>query len=849
MLGNSATTSRPRPPAQMRRSSSMKAAGSSPPPPYASSFVFPSRRKQAEAVSHTLLDSPVSAALHTLAQDMQSNSPNRTPVDNGELTEWLKGKSHDELSELLVKADETIKQRETDLNRTHSLCRSLFEDNTSLQSKHKALFSQLPGTPPRRRSPSSSPSGSRFSSFSSSKHRPSPSTDSLIHTPPISRSSSDQDPFYPSSRLPPIRHKGPHVRKMSVTPHDIALLSDQNIDLLLKVEKLESDSASQDLAGRKLLRRLEKEINALHDELDAVREKEALNVMKATEKAEREEKQKRGKGQGTIKSKSGQVETGTQEGVDLGDGSVRDFAPAGPLTGLFRRSTDQHPATISESFEDNPGSESSTPTSSTSFEEQQREFIAQVLNKMAELEETNARLEAQQAETAAQLLAIQKETASLGRVYEGLEGFIGAGEGFELVQDDSPSQSESDALEGKENTLNPADTTVRFRSFKRTLEGLPSIPLDRSEGVGLFNPDSAHFQTHKSRKTVLGLFEGISSPSEIPSNQHPVATDGLLSPTPSTLSAFKPGLNSLDSLTPPDPSCSVNEALSNELGLNIVTAGLTWAGPSDHLRTSSLYDFSSLSRQASSTPSPSPSPIDFNKAARRDMEVENREKDWKANPKSPKTPIKSDPLQLTLEPPTPQQSAAQKRYQRMSQTVRARTARWVDGRFTENVLSPSACVEVTGSSPSFRGPDDREIGSRKNDGSSPLISDSETVGSPMTTNLNPSPAQPMPLRLATVLDSVVEKFTGRTVNGSGPANEPLEGTENSVRLGADTSVELFVAPGPPEEKKAAGVGEIILEVWLWLQFAVIILVFLWAMAKRGPKSVLGDRSSVGGRGP
>ena len=30
----------------------------------------------------------------------------------------------------------------------------------------------------------------------------------------------------------------------------------------------------------------------------------------------------------------------------------------------------------------------------------------------------------------------------------------------------------------------------------------------------------------------------------------------------------------------------------------------------------------------------------------------------------------------------------------------------------------------------------------------------------------------------------------------------------------------------------------VLELWLWLQFGIIILVFSWAMAKREPRSVL-----------
>ncbi|KAF9266274.1 hypothetical protein L218DRAFT_922844 [Marasmius fiardii PR-910] len=846
MLGKSATTSRPRPPAQMRKSSSMKAVGSSPPPPYTSSFVFPSQHRQGEECRN--LGSPISASLQ------MNNRPDRTPFD---------GKSHDELSELLVKADETIKRRETDLNRTHSLCKSLFEDHTSLQSKHKALFSNLPSTPPRRRScdsPLHSPSGSAFSPSSShDRHHLSINTESLIHTPPISPRSSDQDIFYspsPSRFQFPFKHRDRHVRKISVTPRDIALLSEQNIELLLKVEKLESESASQDLAGRKLLRKLEKEINALRSELDAVRERELMNTMMYQEKARREEKRERGKGQRMMKSKSGPLYFGDRECIDLGDGPVRDFAPPGPLTGLLHRSTDQVPATIHETLDDDAGSEPNTPASSSSFEEQQREFIAQVLTKMAELEETNARLEAQQAETAAQLTAIQKETDSLGKVYEGLEGFVGTGESFELVEDNSSLRPEENVGEAEGNTLNlnAYNSTIRFRSFIRTLEGLSSMPLDDPEDIGHFKSVPSDFETHRPRKTVLGLFEENPSAFEIPSNRDSLSANGINSPTPSTLSAIGLGLNTLDSFTSHDGLSNANETLSSELGLDTITTGFTWDGPSDHLRTSSLYNFSTLSRQPSSTPSPSPSPVDCDKTARLDILVaEKGGEDWEINPGLPKTPMKSDALQLTFEAPTPrpddQQSPAQRRYRQMSQTVRARTARWVDGRFTDNVLSPSIYGSTNEKRTSLHDTkEEEEVGFRRL-----LDSETSTVGVPKTTNVNPSPPQPIPLRLATVLDSVVEKFVGRQAGGSGPADNSSNVTEDTARSrDGDNPVELFVVPNSPAKvKKAAGVGEVILEIWLWLQFAVIILVFLWAMAKRGPKSVLGDRrqSAVGVRGP
>ncbi|KXN93185.1 hypothetical protein AN958_00109 [Leucoagaricus sp. SymC.cos] len=43
-----------------------------------------------------------------------------------------------------------------------------------------------------------------------------------------------------------------------------------------------------------------------------------------------------------------------------------------------------------------------------------------------------------------------------------------------------------------------------------------------------------------------------------------------------------------------------------------------------------------------------------------------------------------------------------------------------------------------------------------------------------------------------------------------------------------------------EISKPTTLGGIMVELWMWLQFAIIMLVFLWAMARKGPKSVLKD---------
>ena len=51
---------------------------------------------------------------------------------------------------------------------------------------------------------------------------------------------------------------------------------------------------------------------------------------------------------------------------------------------------------------------------------------------------------------------------------------------------------------------------------------------------------------------------------------------------------------------------------------------------------------------------------------------------------------------------------------------------------------------------------------------------------------------------------------------------------------AETSLSADVMAARPQRKGFAG---LLLELWLWLQFSVVVMVFLWAMARRGPANM------------
>src|SRR5262245_49224427 len=99
-----------------------------------------------------------------------------------------------------------------ELSTTSAICKSLYEDSVTWKSKHRALLAGIPATPSVGFPSGPSTPQSRHASLS---------TDNFLETPS------------PSPRpLLAMRHS----RKISVSPSDIALLSDQNAELMQKLE-------------------------------------------------------------------------------------------------------------------------------------------------------------------------------------------------------------------------------------------------------------------------------------------------------------------------------------------------------------------------------------------------------------------------------------------------------------------------------------------------------------------------------------------------------------------------------------------------------------------------------------
>ncbi|KIY73934.1 hypothetical protein CYLTODRAFT_485072 [Cylindrobasidium torrendii FP15055 ss-10] len=807
MLSNESHVSRPRPPAQSRRASSK----SSPPPPYASSFVFPAHR--ARNSIDTLLGSPVSATFRRLELEQDASSPRiSTPVD--EEAEWLDDKSREELSSLLARAEGVIKQRETELHRASTFVKTLYEDNVLLKTRHGGLVSRFP-----------------------SLHKlNSPSLPSTPVSP--AGSISESIPRVPASSIR-------RTRRISIRPDDLAMLSDQNAELLLKLEKLETESASAELSGKRLLAQLQREIETLREDLDRTQLRSQENEEQVKRLKPIETAWKRHVEQ---KEKQPMVEESVPE-ESMEEMAVRDFAPGGPLSTTPkkpRRSTsvtditEPGPATqlaslqsiataLSQSISPMPASHDDndddtffqTAGPSNARSEPELALVSQLLSKIQELEEANTRILHQQNESAGRILAIQQETETMSRLYECLNDPQN-----ELVEEEGSQE------EGSSAQRMAPDSTIRFRSFRKTLDSAAQpTPATRPAVDGVSS-------SHRPRKSVMQLFDFPASPSPLPrgggnlsvpfhdGQRFSVDSADLQSPSLSSIHlSSRPG-------TPPGQEFQPL-SLQSELGDDWSLGG----GPAHHhLRNTSLYAFS----EASVPPSPSPNLVSFRSLYAAEME----------------TPGTKNTLQLTVEPPTPANAGMASsspsvmsspgfdyaRSRRMSQTVRSRTQRWVDGRFTDSVLGPSMSRKV-----------DATLEERAEDHKEEQVQEEEAKEETPKVRKSRSllAVAVMPRRLTDALDNVVEKFQGHK-RGPSTSSTPTSLTfkdadvvkEEEVAAAAEEGEEAGEVQVYGERAPVKGVSKVMVEVWMWLQFGIIIVVFLWAMARKGPKSVLGD---AGGR--
>jgi len=652
------------------------------------------------------------------------------------------------------------------------MVKRVYDHNVVLKSKHEAFLAKIPMSPSLSHSPS-----------------PDPMSKSML----LSHSVSE-------SNLPdPLKTR---ARKVSIAVADISLLTDQNAELLSKLQKLEEDATSADIAGRRELKRLEKEIVYLRDALEKTQAKseelEGKVQNAVTSEAVRRKKEREAMRNAVRSNKT--------------EDTVLDFAPPGSKFGgpsehyplLGQPKEEIH---IRNGFESSPTYDADylgEDVASGQF------LISRLLDKVKELEEANARILSQQVETANQLANVQQDTLNMTKVYELLSD-------HDAVQLELEPDEDAKLPTGVEKSEVP---TIRFKSLRRNMEG--SI---------LQNGSFVFPGTTKSRKTVLGLFaeqEGSVARDETgadnaersmyrhPSGESSSSSTSSLTGTLSPLPIFSPI---------PQSDHSPGRSLQNELESTFGNGSWHMSGP-NHMHTASLSNLSLLS--APSTPSPAPGSLSYMPSEEMDVRTPTTagSDSGLQTPRHTPERFMENGHRLSVEPsPNPGLNVADKhasRLQNMSRTLRSRKNRWIE-RMSSDENSQQANHNIL-LKPRRRVPGFSHQVSKTVDGtkdnyhalSSNIIDDPEG-GNNIDDRHTESPSQ---------------ITTPRAQRGE-LGDEDVQATIVYTR--AENNSFLFKA-------------------WLWFQFAVVVLFFIFSMARKGPSSVLAgsegarkERRAVAGR--
>ncbi|KAK2465948.1 hypothetical protein APHAL10511_001589 [Amanita phalloides] len=791
MLAPIRETSRPRPPAKARRSTSnskrLRPSASSPPPSYTAYFDENVGRGLPHSTTEDGLASPVTRAGR--ADDMDSNDP------------WgLRGDD-----------EQHYHENEDGVPASLNGEASVFERDVTALLVSDGLLS---GSPPQDTSPL-------------------PIMPPLFNTPSrhyytYSHSTPERLSDLSASGRPYLQRG--HLQRMSMSAADVAYLADQNAELLEKLEKLEQESSHSDQSGRRQLKRLEKEIAELREELEKTQAKseeleektkhgwnseQVVNAV-ARKKLEREAKMKALRNLG-------------HDDEIAEDAGVKSFAPDGSMFGgpssgysfmtpsrrsnssvVFPKVDDIDTQSVSSPFPSNlisPRQE--LPVSAIEPDSAERPeivLINKLMDKMSELQDANARIIEQQTETTKQLQAFQQETEQMNRLYQSL------GSSFEV---EDAADSDYDRAE-----------STRFYSFSQVLgnhqprsASAKRIARHRRRTLGSTDTKAAKAAVRCANSNASRLNLPIPFPPSPNLNRpHSFASlhDAFVSPALSSLSLDSAVDDQRQSLVVlPTLQSELGDALSVESG----------DGNNFHLRSMSIFNLSAKPpSNISIPPSPSPSPghlqayhdayneADEIQGPPTPMSLAPREDSLLLHPEAAINEIPPTPATYnrpTLEFTSP--GLQSPRYYRMSQTVRSRTDRWVKGRFSNSLIGTIDDIEEP----------------------QPL----------------PPTAMGMTQQLAQAFETVVEGFTNapeiavacEDQSSSTTSSRRSSVYEDATHSPLQQSSKTNVVSSKP------GFSKVILELWLWLQFVVIILVFLWAMARRGPKAVLFEGNVVDGK--
>ena len=407
------------------------------------------------------------------------------------------------------------------------------------------------------------------------------------------------------------------------------------------------------------------------------------------------------------------------------------------------------------------------------------DLISQLMDKIRELEEMNGEVSEQQNESVRRLKKAMIGAEGMRKVYDYLSDEEDVE--VEFVDSDDFVDAAEHHLGGSLDSVPEEDLPMRFSSLRRTI----NEDIHRRFADEL-SEDELHDQhTHpRSRGTIVGLFDSPERRTRTVSLMDLQDED---SDDMDDSKIFSRGVSPIVSplLMPQEPPSHIS-SLGSELGSEYGEGPDGNTHEHRHVRTTSLLSLTALIADNSppnrTTHSHSPSLIESSPTPA---------------PKRPTAPThqRGGSLRDRDRPSdtgTLDRNRSQLRSRLLSQTISARSTRWSDGRLEDVAFSTSRTPSV----------------------SAPLITEMFQSAVQQVTGPPPPVTAVTSPRISHVAEVNLDESRERS------PDRPAEvGTKES-------------------ERRRAGFVGFVLEIWLWLQFVLIIMIFIWAVARRGPRNVL-----------
>ena len=413
------------------------------------------------------------------------------------------------------------------------------------------------------------------------------------------------------------------------------------------------------------------------------------------------------------------------------------------------------------------------------------DLISQLMQKIKELEQTNQEITEEQDESVKKLKKAMIGAEGMKKVYDYLSDDEDVE--VEIVDEDEFLDAIEHPHAGSLDSVPEEDPPVRFSSIRRTI----NEDIHKRLATELFEddtPDHAYDEMEhphsRSRGSIAGLFDPPDRRGRSISIMDHRDED---SDDMDDSKIFSRGVSPIGSplLMPQDPPTHIR-SLKSELGSEYGDDLDGSTSDHRHARTTSIFSLSALIADDSPLNSTSQSPS-----------VSKFETSPTPTPK--RLHQRSSSMRdkgRTLDTTTFDKTKSQLRSRMLSQTISARSTHWSDRRLGDVAISTSRSPRISG----------------------PLITEMFKSAVEQVTGSSPVAVVSLPQNSQMAEVSLDELGD---ISLECPDEEP---TENGAK--------------EESEKQRTKFNGFVLEVWLWLQFVLIILVFILAVARRGPRNVL-----------